>query len=99
MITASQCRAARALTEISRETLAEHSGLDKETIAGFERMLSELDNASIEKLQEALELMGALFIRENGGGIGVRLKFTRSETKRLLSLENEGGQTAEDAIP
>ena len=99
MITASQCRAARALTEISRTMLAERSGIDDETIAGFERQISELDDASVEKLQLALEAVGALFIPENGGGIGVRLKFTRSETKRIQSLENEGGQTGEDEIP
>jgi hypothetical protein len=99
MITASQCRAARALTEITRDMLAERSGIDAEAIASFERKLSELDGASIEKLQHALETMGALFIPENGGGIGVRLKFTSSEARRILSLENEGGQTGEDEIP
>jgi hypothetical protein len=99
MITASQCRAARALTEITRDMLAERSGVDAETIADFERKVSELDGAGIEKLQQALEGMGALFLAENGGGIGVRLKFTGSEARRILSLENEGGQTGEDEIP
>src|SRR4051812_33517219 len=99
MITASQCRAARALTEITRDMLAERSGIDPQTIAGFERGLIELDDASTGKLEQALEVMGALFIPENGGGIGVRLKFTRSEAARILSLENEGGQTGEDEVP
>ena len=99
MITASQCRAARALTEVSRDMLAERSGVDEGAIAGFERMISELDDASIDALQQALEAFGALFIAENGGGIGVRLKFTRSETRRLMSLENEGGPTGDDEIP
>jgi hypothetical protein len=99
MITASQCRAARALTEITRDMLAERSGIDAETIANFERRLAGLDNAGIEKLQQALEAMGALFIPENGGGIGVRLKFTASEARRILSLENEGGQTGDDEVP
>lgn len=99
MITASQCRAARALAEVSRDVLAEHSGVDAETIAGFERQLAALDDERVEKLQQALEMLGALFIPENGGGIGVRLKFTRSETRRILSLENEGGQVGEDEVP
>ena len=99
MITASQCRAARALTEISRNLLAERSGIAEEAIAGFERRISELDDDSTDKLEQALESMGALFIAENGGGIGVRLKFTRSETRRIQSLENEGGQTGDDEIP
>ena len=99
MITASQCRAARALTEITRDMLAERSGVDAHIIADFERGLAELDDASIIKLEQALEAVGALFIPENGGGIGVRLKFTRSEAARILSLENEGGQTGEDEVP
>lgn len=99
MITASQCRAARALTEITRDMLTERSGIDAGTIAGFERKLVELDGASIEKLQQALEAFGALFIPENGGGIGVRLKFTESEAESILSLENEGGHTGEDEVP
>jgi transcriptional regulator with XRE-family HTH domain len=99
MITASQCRAGRALAEVSRETLTEHSGVSEETIASFERGLSELDAAIIETLQHALEVMGVVFIAENGGGIGVRLKFTRSEARRILSLENEGGQVGEDEVP
>jgi hypothetical protein len=99
MITASQCRAARALTEISRNMLAQRSGVDEVAIAGFERKISGLDDASVEKLEQALETVGALFIAENGGGIGVRLKFTRSETKRLQLLENEGGQVGEDDVP
>lgn len=99
MITASQCRAARALTEITREMLAERSGVDEKAIADFERQVAELDDASVEKLQHALETTGALFIPENGGGIGVRLKFTRSEARRILNLENEGGHAGEDEIP
>ena len=99
MITASQCRAARALTEITRDMLAERSGIDAQTIVDFERGLRELDDTSVAKLEHSLEAVGALFIPENGGGIGVRLKFTRSEAARILSLENEGGQTGEDEVP
>jgi transcriptional regulator with XRE-family HTH domain len=99
MITASQCRAARALTEITRDMLAERSGVAAETIADFERKLAELDEAGIEKLQQALDGFGALFIAENGGGIGVRLKFTSAESLRLQSLENEGGNTGDDEVP
>lgn len=99
MITASQCRAARALTEVTRDMLAERCGVDAQTIADFERGLTELDDASVEKLEQALEAVGALFIPENGGGIGVRLKFTRSEAARILSLENEGGPAGEDEVP
>ncbi|TIN06559.1 MAG: hypothetical protein E5Y14_28230 [Mesorhizobium sp.] len=34
---------------------------------------------------------GVVFIPENGGGAGVRLKFNRREVKAIERLENEGG--------
>ena len=99
MITGSQCRAARALTELTRERLASLSGVDSAAIEAFERKIALPDEAAIEMLQATLEAAGALFLAENGGGIGVRLKFTRSEVKRLATLENEGGITAFDDVP
>jgi hypothetical protein len=50
-------------------------------------------------LQSALERAGAVFIPDNGAGIGVRLKFTGSEAKRIDILENEGGIVAPDRVP
>jgi hypothetical protein len=38
-------------------------------------------------------------IPENGGGAGVRLIFSSSETARLSTWEAEGGATAEDEVP
>lgn len=99
MITASQCRAARALTDISRAVLSETSGISEDAIREFENKLSEPDEATIKALETALESLGALFIAENGGGIGVRLKFTRSEQRRISNLENEGGPTGFDEVP
>ena len=99
MIIGSQCRAARALTELTRERLALLSGVEVGTIELFERRLDEPDAGSIVKLREALEQAGAVFIPENGGGIGVRLKFTRSETRRIATLESEGGIAALDDVP
>ncbi|MBL0370650.1 XRE family transcriptional regulator [Rhizobium sp. KVB221] len=99
MITASQCRAARALTDVSRAILADQSGVSEDVIREFENKLSKPDDATINALQAALESLGALFIAENGGGIGVRLKFTRSEARRIAQMENEGGPTAFDEVP
>jgi len=99
MITASQCRAARALTEISRDMLAERSGIDARTIGEFEQRLVELDAAAIARLQAALEEFGGVFYDEDEtGGVGVRLKFARVDADRLLALENEGGETGEDEV-
>ena len=99
MITGPLCRAARALTEISRDRLASASGVDAKIIEHFERQLETPDNAVIDKLEDALEELGAVFIPEDTRGVGVRLKFTASETKRLSTLESEGGIVHSDDVP
>ncbi len=73
--------------------------IDAATIEQFERKLGTPTGEQIQALANALEKAGAQFIPENGGGVGVRLKFNRSETKRIANLENEGGPTASDEVP
>lgn len=100
MISGSQCRAARALVEYSRERLAKASGINIETIESFERKLGKPDDASTAALRSALETAGAVFLPDGEhGGIGVRLKFNRSETRRIATLEGEGGIVAHDDVP
>lgn len=99
MITGSQCRAARALVEITRGKLSIRSGVDETVIQDFERKLQKPDEGTIGGLKVVLESLGAVFIDENGGGIGVRLKFTESEAKRIARLEGEGGLVANDRVP
>lgn len=99
MITGPQCRAGRALVEVSRAKLARRSVVDESIIEGFERMIGNPAPAAIAAITKALEDLGAVFIEENGGGIGVRLKFTSSEAKRITRLEGEGGIVASDVVP
>jgi len=99
MITGSQCHAARALAEISRPLLATLSRIDETIIARFERKLETPADEIILTLQTALEAAGALFIEEGERGLGVQLKFTRSEARRLSILESEGGLVANDEVP
>jgi len=100
MITGAQCRAARALVEYSRERLATSSGIDIGTIESFESKLGKPDDTSIATLQSTLETAGAAFLPDGEhGGIGVRLKFNRSETRRIATLEGEGGLVAHDDVP
>lgn len=100
MITGPLCRAARALVEVSRSKLADNSGVDARTIELFERGIGVPDDTAIAALQSALEVLGAIFIPEEGSlGVGVRLKFNRSITKRIGTLENEGGLSAKDDVP
>lgn len=99
MITGAQCRAARALVEWTRGKLASDSGVDALVIEEFERRITLPDREICDTLQTALEEAGAVFIPENGGGIGVRLKLNRSEVRRIGVLENEGGIVGTDAVP
>ncbi|WP_244493962.1 XRE family transcriptional regulator [Mesorhizobium sp. Root172] len=99
MITGAQCRAARALVEWTRDKLAGNSGVDALVIEEFERRINLPDQDICDTLQTALESAGAVFIAENGGGVGVRLKLNRSEVRRIGVLENEGGIVGTDAVP
>lgn len=98
MITHAQCRAGRALAELSREMLAKLSKVKEDDIEHFERRISKPDSKTIEAIKLGLETAGVVFIPENGGGVGVRLKFTASEAKRIATLENEGGAVGHDDV-
>ncbi|NEI74143.1 XRE family transcriptional regulator [Rhizobium lusitanum] len=100
MITGPQCHAARALVEFTRDRLSKSAGVEKEQIERFERKLEEPDDRVVGLLQSTLEAAGAVFLQDgDAGGIGVRLKFNRSETRRIATLESEGGIVAQDDVP
>jgi hypothetical protein len=99
MITGSQCRAARALVEISRPMLARRSGVDVSVIERFENTAGRPEAYEIEEIRNALEELGAVFIPENGSGYGVRLKFNNVEAEQIARLECEGGIVANDRVP
>jgi ribosome-binding protein aMBF1 (putative translation factor) len=76
MITAEQIRAARALLKWSAQDLADEVGMSWRTIqrlesgSGIPPSLSK----TLENIRRTLESAGVIFIDENGGGPGVRLK-------------------------
>ncbi len=97
-ITGPQCRAARALVEWPREHVARLSGVDAQAIAEFETGTGDPGEDAKARLQAALEKGGAVFIAENGGGLGVRLKFNRKEVRAINRWEGEGGPAADDDV-
>ena len=100
MITGPLCKAARALVEVSRSKIAANAKLDEAVIQAFEHGMHTPPDDIIQAIQDALEELGAVFIPEQGSlGAGVRLKFNRSLTKRIGTLENEGGPSAKDDVP
>jgi transcriptional regulator with XRE-family HTH domain len=72
-ITPGQCRAARALLDITQPELAEAAGLGLSTIVDFEKSRRDVSRAAVHALQTALEKAGVRFIGKEGGGPGVRL--------------------------
>jgi predicted transcriptional regulator len=73
-ITSGQCRAARALLDITQPELAEAAGLGLSTIVDFEKSRRDVSRAAVHAMQKALEKAGIQFIAKNGGGPGVRLQ-------------------------
>jgi transcriptional regulator with XRE-family HTH domain len=73
MITRQQIKMGRAALGWSVRDLAAKSGVSINAITRFENG-SDAYATTLTKLQRALEAGGVLFIDENGGGAGVRLK-------------------------
>ncbi|MGH1587905.1 helix-turn-helix domain-containing protein [Methylobacterium phyllosphaerae] len=77
-ISASQCCAARALLNWSREELATASKVSRAAIADFETDKRTVRERTRDDLCSTLEAAGVEFIPANGGGPGVRLREVRS---------------------
>ena len=96
MITAAQCRAARALLDWPHDRLAARAGLDGAMIEGFESGQVALPADDCAAIRRALEEGGALLFEEDetvNGGPGVRLRKTRHDEglrPEQLSAENDG---------
>ncbi len=69
-----QCKAARALIGWSRRELADASHVSERTLIDFERGARAPQRRTLVDLRRALEDAGVVFIDENGGGPGVRLR-------------------------
>ena len=98
VIAAAQCRAGRALLEWTEAQLAEAARVDPEVIKHLEARFRRPSPEDQRQIRKALEDGGVVFIAENGGGVGARLKFSRKEVRAINRWEHEGGTTGEDDI-
>jgi len=76
LVTTRQVKAARSLLGWSQADLAKQSGVSEPTIARLESVDGELGGreGTTEKIRHAIEAAGVVFIEENGGGLGVRVR-------------------------
>ena len=74
IINPAQCRAGRALLELTQTQLALAAGVGLSTVVDFEKNRRQLSIGAIESIFQALTRAGVEFIQENGGGPGVRLR-------------------------
>jgi DNA-binding transcriptional regulator YiaG len=77
-----QCRAARAILNMTQPGLAEIAKVGLSTVVDFEKTRRKVSRGAIEAMQKALETAGVEFIDENGGGPGVRLRKRVQPAKR-----------------
>ncbi|MGM0584455.1 MAG: helix-turn-helix transcriptional regulator [Pseudomonadota bacterium] len=73
-MTSAQVRAARGLLGWSVRQLAEAAGLHRNTVSNFETGRYGGGPETVAALRRALEEAGVVFLEENGGGPGVRLR-------------------------
>ena len=73
-ITPGQCKAARALLELTQSDLADAANLGLSTVVDFEKKRRQVSAAAVQAITSALAARGVEFIDENGGGPGVRLR-------------------------
>jgi len=92
MLTGEQLRAARAMLKLEQGQLADLSGVSADTIKRLERMDGPLSaNAkTIDSLQRTLEGEGVVFVPENGGLAGVRLR--RDPPAKIRTRKMRGGR-------
>jgi transcriptional regulator with XRE-family HTH domain len=80
----SVCKAARALLDWTASDLAQTAGMSADTIRSFESGRTKtLSRENERTVRSAFERAGVVFIEENGGGAGVRLRKPRSGEDRV----------------
>ncbi len=89
MISAAQCRAARAMLNWSQDELATNAQVARATIADFERRERDPVRNNMFSIISAFEARGVTFVEEGELGAGVRLK--QPELEYTKSVRLRGG--------
>jgi hypothetical protein len=67
---------------MTQPQLAEIAKLGLSTVVDFERKRRQVSKEAVDAIRRALERAGIVFIDENGGGAGVRLRKSHQAGKR-----------------
>lgn len=70
-MTSAQCRAARALIQMTQTELAEAAGVGLSTVVDFEKERRIVSVEAVAKLKAALEQSRVVFLNADGTGEGV----------------------------
>ncbi|PHZ83503.1 transcriptional regulator [Paremcibacter congregatus] len=76
-MTAAQCRAARALLNMSQGGLAKSAGVAVKTLSDFEKGARTPRSGNLAAIKQAIEAAGIIFLAKGEtttGGLGLRLK-------------------------
>ncbi len=92
MITASQCRAGRALIEWTEDQLAEAARVSVRTIADFEHERNLPPMTSLQAIEAALLGAGMALVDGGTAGVGVR----HSQKRRVGDGPSAGGRPGGD---
>ena len=101
LITAALLRAARALAQVSRSDLVDHTGIEVGRLRSVESGQHGVTADENRALRHALEEFGVDLLPvddEAGTGYGVRQKFNPRTVKRIENWENDGGPAGDDDI-
>ncbi|MBO9098048.1 MULTISPECIES: helix-turn-helix domain-containing protein [Rhizobium] len=82
MITAAQIRAARAMTGLSLQQLADAARLSSAEVEAIETGTEPANSHAVSAIRAALEASGIQFLADgsqDGGGAGLRLKHTHGD--------------------
>jgi transcriptional regulator with XRE-family HTH domain len=90
MLTPAQIRMARAALRIGVRELAEMASVAAMTLSRIETGLSSGTGTTLGRIERALTTAGVVFIAENGGGPGVRLKKGHKATETIAGERPRG---------
>lgn len=88
-ITASQCRAARALLDWTQDQLAENAQVARPTVIDFEGNIRTPMRNNLISIASTFEAAGVAFISDDGEGVGVRFRKVELEYSRSLKSAND----------